>query len=82
MTLKTRQQIKDEFAQKGWNFSAWARDRSYSSTMVLAIVNDNEHKPRYKCTRGDAHNIAVALGLKHGVISRAPSQAIVQHANA
>ena len=67
---KTRAQVRDEFARKGWSISAWARDNGYSPNMVIAILADNEVNPRLKCLRGDAHNIAVQLGLKAGEVSR------------
>ena len=70
MALKTRQQIRDEFAANGVPYSAWARQRGYSPNMVIAILADNEAHLRLKCLRGDAHNIAVQLGLKEGVVSR------------
>jgi len=42
--------------------------------MVIAILADNEANPRLKCLRGDAHNIAVTLGLKQGEVSRQSPQ--------
>lgn len=80
MTLKTRSQIKQDFANQGLSLSAWARANGFSTSTVQIILNDNDANPRLKCIRGEAHNIAVALGLKHGVISRDPRQAIVQQA--
>lgn len=68
--LKTRAQVREEFASRGWSISAWARDNGYSPNMVIAILADNEANLRLKCLRGDAHNIAVQLGLKEGEISR------------
>lgn len=68
--LKTRSQVRAEFASKGWSISAWARDNGYSPNMVITILADNEANLRLKCLRGDAHNIAVQLGLKEGEISR------------
>lgn len=68
--LKTRTQVRQEFASKGMSFSSWAKARGYSSNMVIAIVNDDETKLRYKCHRGDSHNIAVELGLKAGQVNR------------
>ena len=68
MALKKRQQIRDEFAASGVSYSAWARQRGYSPNMVIAIVNDDDGNPRLKCLRGDAHNIAVELGLKEGQV--------------
>ena len=68
--LKTRAQVREEFARKGWSISGWAKANGYSPNVVIAILADNESKPRFKCLRGDAHNIAVQLGLKHGEVSR------------
>lgn len=68
--LKNRQQIRDQFANNGQSITAWAKARGYTPNTVIAILADDENNPRYKCLRGEAHNIAVALGLKEGVISR------------
>lgn len=68
--LKTRRQVRDEFARKGLSFSAWARTNSYSATLLLDIVNDDDKNPRRKCLRGESHNIAVQLGLKEGEVHR------------
>ena len=69
--LKTRSQVREEFARKGLSISGWAKNHRYSPNLVIAILADNEANPRLKCLRGDAHNIAVQLGLKEGEISRA-----------
>lgn len=68
--LKTRAEVRDEFARKGWSISGWAKQNGYSPNMVIAILADNEANLRLKCLRGDAHNIAVQLGLKEGEVSR------------
>ncbi|KZT11678.1 hypothetical protein A1D30_05560 [Acidovorax sp. GW101-3H11] len=69
--VKTRAEVREEFARKGWSISGWAKQNGYSPNMAIAILADNEVNPRLKCLRGDAHNIAVQLGLKEGEISRA-----------
>lgn len=66
MPHKSRRQVRDEFAASGVSITDWARQRGYSTALALAIVNDDERQPRYKCLRGQAHNIAVELGLKQG----------------
>ena len=66
MVSKNRQQVREEFAASGVSFTEWARQRGYSTSLVLAIVNDDERQPKYKCLRGQAHNIAVELCLKRG----------------
>ncbi len=70
MSLKTRAQVRKEFADKGWSISGWARQHGYSPVMVSDIINDNEANPKRKCLRGESHNIAVSLGLKQGQVSR------------
>ena len=39
---KTRAQVREEFASKGWSISAWARDNRYSPNMVIAILADEQ----------------------------------------
>lgn len=73
--LKTRAQVRQEFARQGLSLASWAKANGYSSNMVTAIVNDDESNLRYKCHRGDAHNIAVALRLKEGEVTRSSNTA-------
>ena len=67
---KTRAEVRADFASKGWSISAWAKKNGYSPNMVIAILADDEVNPRLKCLRGEAHNIAVELGLKLGEVCR------------
>lgn len=76
MPLKTRAEVRQEFASRGWSISGWAKQHGYSPVLVGDILNDDERNPKRKCLRGESHNIAVALGLKHGDISRTTG---VQH---
>jgi len=68
--VKTRAEVREEFANKGWSISGWAKQHGYSPNMAIAILADDENNPRLKCLRGDAHNIAVTLGIKEGEVSR------------
>lgn len=68
--LKTRSEVRAEFASKGWSISGWAKKNGYSTNLVIAILADNESNPRLKCVRGEAHNAAVQLGIKAGQVSR------------
>lgn len=72
MPLKTREQVREEFARHGWTYAAWAKQRGYSPVLVSYIVNDSDSSPKRKCLRGESHNIAVELGLKLGKVSRQP----------
>ena len=62
--IKTRAQFRQELAEKGLSANAWARQHGYSTASVSAILNDDERNPRIRCLRGEAHNIAVSMGLK------------------
>ena len=70
MPLKTRAEVRQEFARRGWSISGWAKQNGYSPVLVSDILNDNEVRPKRKCLRGESHNIAVSLGIKDGVVSR------------
>ena len=59
--LKTRKQIRDSFAASGQSITAWAKSKGYTPNTVIAILADDEENPRYKCLRGEAHNIHVAF---------------------
>lgn len=73
MPLKTRKQVREEFARHGWSYSSWAKQRGYSASLLFNILSDDDRNPRRKCLRGESHNIAVELGLKAGTISRVPA---------
>lgn len=73
--LKTRSEIRADFARKGQSISGWAKENGYSPNMVIAILSDDEKNPRLKCLRGDAHRIAVHLQIKAGEIVPAASPA-------
>ena len=73
MPLKTRAEVREEFASRGWSISGWAKQHGYSPVLVSDILNDNEANPKRKCLRGESHNIAVSLKIKQGLISRAAS---------
>ena len=67
---KSRSQIRDEFAHRGQSITAWAKAKGFTPNTVFTILNDNEASPRLKCLRGEAHDVAVELGLKVGEKSR------------
>ena len=67
--LKTRAECKANFERHGLSISVWALQRGFNPTLVSAILNDDDLQPKRRCTRGESHNIAVTLGLKHGEIA-------------
>lgn len=60
-TMRTPQEVKQEFAERGLSISGWAKDRGYSQALVYQILNGSR-----KALRGESHKIAVELGLKTG----------------
>lgn len=61
MTLKTPDQIKAEFANRGESLSAWAAQQRLPTSLIYDLLSG-----RVKGNRGNAHRAAVLLGLKSG----------------
>lgn len=60
--LKTPEQVKAEFVAAGISQAEWARTHRVSLQAVKDAL-----RGKALGTRGEAHRVAVALGLKHGV---------------
>jgi len=56
----TPEQVKARFRAAGQTITEWAAARGYSRRYVYMVLNGQA-----KAWRGQAHEIAVALGLKH-----------------
>lgn len=57
--LKSPEQIKREFEEKGLSFTQWAEENGYAREYVSRVLNGS-----ICATRGKGHEIAVKLGLK------------------
>lgn len=62
MTLKTIEQVKQEFRTSGTTIADWAKKHGYTPQEVYKVINQ-QHKGNY----GRSHQIAVKLGLKASV---------------
>ena len=62
-TVRTPQQVRDEFDRKGVSIARWALNNGFNPNAVSDLLNG-----RKKGVRGEAHKIAVKLGLKAGEI--------------
>lgn len=62
--LRTIGEVRREFNDSGVSVSAWARANNFSVPLVYGVLSGK--RPG---TRGQSHNIAVALGLKAGRIA-------------
>ena len=60
---RTPEQIRREFAVRGIAISSWAREMGFSPGLVHQVLAG-----RLRCVRGQAHQVAVILGLKVGEI--------------
>jgi len=55
----TANQVKAKFAKEGKTFSQWSQENGFNYRTVIAVVNEVN-----KGRRGEAHRVAVALGIK------------------
>lgn len=69
--LKTHAQARAWFTEQGLSIAEWARQHGFGATLVRQIVEGKK-----ACLRGQSHQIAVLLGMKHGVITRTPAEAL------
>ncbi len=61
--LRNQTEIQEEFALRGISITSWAKLHGFSAQLVYAVI-----KGRNRGIRGQSHEIAVRLGLKHGLI--------------
>lgn len=63
--LRTLEEARAMFTRKGTTIRGWARDIGVHENTVYEVLAG-----RKQCLRGDAHKVAVLLGLKDGVIQQ------------
>ena len=63
MTTRTAVQVKADFARKGMPIARWAAANAVSRFVVYQVLS-GKNKGHY----GEAHRVAVMLGLKDGEI--------------
>ena len=73
MALKTPQEVREELRRKGVSITQWAVGNKFSPNLVFAVLSGSRTP-----TRGQTHNIAVALGLKAGEIHPGPAANALQ----
>lgn len=64
MHVRTKEEVLHEFRVRGISISAWARARGFSVSLVYQVIAGSKAG-----VRGQCHQIAVALGLKEGLIA-------------
>lgn len=75
--LKTPQQVRREFDEAGISIGSWAKANGFQRERVYSVL-DGRNKAKY----GEAHKIAVALGLKKGSIGATPTEFLPVRAHA
>jgi gp16 family phage-associated protein len=60
---KTPEQVRAEFVEAGISVSEWARTNKFKRMTVVDVLRGHR-----KGLRGEAHKVAVALGLKEGSV--------------
>jgi gp16 family phage-associated protein len=64
--MKTTEEVRQEFRHKGITVAGWARKHGFPTQSVRRVMRGDA-----KCWYGNAHKIAVMLGIKDGVIENA-----------
>lgn len=67
--LKTYAEARADFTRKGLSIAAWARANGVGRSLVYEVLAGKK-----KCLRGDAHKVAVLLGIKRGEIVDSPDR--------
>lgn len=67
--LRTAIEARAWLDYQGISISQWARENNVHHSLVREILAG-----RKKCLRGMSHNIAVLLGMKHGVLTSRPAR--------
>lgn len=62
--ILTPQQVRADWARHGKTMAGWARDHGFDKATVCQVMNG-----RNAASTGVGHRIAVALGIKDGVVS-------------
>jgi gp16 family phage-associated protein len=60
--IKTREEVRQQFCRVGKSVAAWARKHNVDEATTYQVLSGAK-----KGVRGEAHRIAVLLGIKDGV---------------
>ena len=69
--LRSPAEARAELQAKGISITQWAVANKFSPNLVFEVLGG-----RKKCVRGQAHEIAIKLGLKSGEICVDPARAL------
>jgi len=63
--IRTAEDVLEEFRLRGISVAEWARHNGFNPTLVYQVL-----RARHVPTRGQSHRIAVALGMKKGLMEQ------------
>lgn len=75
MALRTPDDVRAELKRQGVSITQWAIANKFSPNLVFDVLAG-----RKKAVRGQAHAIAIKLGIKAGEICTHPANALQQQA--
>ena len=67
--LRSPQEAREHLSYMGITIAQWAREHRFHASLVREVLAG-----RKRCLRGQSHNIAVLLGMKHGVPTTRPAR--------
>ncbi len=62
--LLTKEEVINQFKAAGISFASWAAQNNFNPQLVQKVLRTD-----MPCDRGQAHQIAVQLRLKHGTLT-------------
>lgn len=71
MKLRTPDEARAALREAGISITQWSLANHFSPNLVFEVLGG-----RKKCVRGQAHEIAVKLGIKAGTICTDPAKAL------
>lgn len=71
MKLRTAAEARADLQAMGISITQWSIANKFSPNLVFEVLGG-----RKKCVRGQAHEIAIKLGLKDGEICTDPARAL------
>ena len=74
MKLRTAAEARADLQAMGISITQWSIANKFSPNLVFEVLGG-----RKKCVRGQAHEIAIKLGLKDGEICTDPARALERH---
>ncbi|MAN51194.1 MULTISPECIES: DNA-binding protein [unclassified Marinimicrobium] len=72
--VRTREEAREALKESGISITQWALSNGFSPNLVFEVLSG-----RKKAIRGQAHRIAVKLGIKKGTIVKDPAKALDRH---